>query len=311
MDKTSFPQVIGVASGKGGAGKTTVAINLAVALAMRGHKVMLLDADLGMANAQIALGAHAPFNISHVLNGSKTLQEVLVTTAQGVRLVPGASGLRNIAALDAGQIATMIHSFDSLDEPVDYLVVDVAAGIAPAVLEFMAACQRRFVVVCDQPSSIADAYGLIKVMSTEQSLDEIYLIPNMVGSAQEGRQLYRRLNDAGDRAARGFDRTQTLAQRFGIDHPVAQSRLCHQRLVGGGLGSGLAVGALDLDRLGHGCRRRLARGQTQTLEQRPLSKDKRPQLAQRLGKGLQVLLLRAGTQQQAFDSLARVDQRYA
>jgi flagellar biosynthesis protein FlhG len=78
---------------------------------------------------------------------------------------------------------------------VDYLVVDVAAGIAPAVLEFMAACQRRFVVVCDQPSSIADAYGLIKVMATEQSLDEIYLIPNMVGNAHEGRQLYRRLND--------------------------------------------------------------------------------------------------------------------
>jgi flagellar biosynthesis protein FlhG len=195
MDKKSFPQVIGVASGKGGAGKTTVSINLAVALAMRGHKVMLLDADLGMANAQIALGAHAPFNISHVLNGSKTLQEVLITAAQGVRLVPGASGLRDIAALDSAQIATMIHAFDTLDEPVDYLVVDVAAGIAPAVLEFMAACQRRFVVVCDQPSSIADAYGLIKVMATEQSLDEIYLIPNMVGSAHEGRQLYRRLND--------------------------------------------------------------------------------------------------------------------
>ena len=195
MDKHHFPQVIGVASGKGGAGKTTVSINLAVALAMRGHKVMLLDADLGMANAQIALGAHAPFNISHVLNGSKTLQEVLITTTQGVRLVPGASGLRDIAALDAAQIATMIHAFDALEEPVDYLVVDVAAGIAPAVLEFMAAFQHRFVVVCDQPSSIADAYGLIKVMSTEQSLDEIYLIPNMVGNAQEGRQLYRRLND--------------------------------------------------------------------------------------------------------------------
>ena len=195
MDKKHFPQVIGIASGKGGAGKTTVSINLAVALAMQGHKVMLLDADLGMANAQIALGAHAPFNISHVLNGSKTLQEVLITTAQGVRLVPGASGLRDIAALDTHQIATMIRAFDSLDEPVDYLVVDVAAGIAPAVLEFMAACQRRFVVVCDQPASIADAYGLIKVMATEQSLDEIYLVPNMVASAQEGRQLYRRLND--------------------------------------------------------------------------------------------------------------------
>ena len=199
MDKKSFPQVIGVASGKGGAGKTTVSINLAVALAMRGHKVMLLDADLGMANAQIALGAHAPFNISHVLNGSKTLQEVLITTAQGVRLVPGASGLRDIAALDSAQIATMIHAFDTLDEPVDYLVVDVAAGIAPAVLEFMAACQRRFVVVCDQPSSIADAYGLIKVMATEQSLDEIYLIPNMVPTHAAGQQLFTRIAQVCDR----------------------------------------------------------------------------------------------------------------
>jgi flagellar biosynthesis protein FlhG len=199
MDKSVFPQVIGVASGKGGAGKTTVSINLAVALALRGHKVMLLDADLGMANAQIALGAVAPFNISHVLKGEKTLDEVLVTTKQGVRLVPGASGLRDIAALDTQQIASMIRAFDTLQEPVDYLVVDVAAGIAPAVLNFMAACQRRFVVVCDQPSSIADAYGLIKVMSTEQSLDEIYLIPNMVGNAHEGRQLHRRLNDVCNR----------------------------------------------------------------------------------------------------------------
>jgi flagellar biosynthesis protein FlhG len=199
MDKRFFPQVIGVASGKGGAGKTTVSINLAVALTLRGHKVMLLDADLGMANAQIALGAHAPFNISHVLNGEKTLEEVIVTTKQGVRLVPGASGLRDIAALDTQQIASMVRAFDALTEPVDYLVVDVAAGIAPAVLDFMAACQRRFVVVCDQPSSIADAYGLIKVMATEESLDEIYLIPNMVGNAHEGRQLHRRLNDVCNR----------------------------------------------------------------------------------------------------------------
>jgi flagellar biosynthesis protein FlhG len=199
MDKHVFPQVIGVASGKGGAGKTTVSINLAVALTLRGHKVMLLDADLGMANAQISLGAHAPFNISHVLKGEKTLEEVMVTTKQGVRLVPGASGLRDIAALDSQQIANMVRAFDSVQEPVDYLVVDVAAGIAPAVLDFMAACQRRFVVVCDQPSSIADAYGLIKVMSTEQSLDEIYLIPNMVGNAHEGRQLHRRLNDVCNR----------------------------------------------------------------------------------------------------------------
>jgi flagellar biosynthesis protein FlhG len=201
MDKHHLhhTQVIGIASGKGGVGKTTVSINLAVALAQRGHKVMLLDADLGMANAQIALGAHAPFNIGHVLRGEKTLDEVIVTTSMGVRLVPGASGLRDMAALDSRQIAEMVHAFDTLAEPVDYLLVDVAAGISPAVLEFMAACQRRYVVVCDQPASIADAYGMIKVMTTEQGLDEIYLIPNMVNDPQHGKLLYRRMNDVCNR----------------------------------------------------------------------------------------------------------------
>jgi len=199
MMNTNRPQVLGIASGKGGAGKTTVSINLATALALRGHRVMLLDADLGLANAQIALGVHAPFNISHVLSGQKTLQEVIVSTSSGVRLVPGASGVRDMAALDAAQIASIVRSFDTLQDPVDYLLVDVAAGISPAVLEFMAACQRRFVVVCDQPSSIADAYGLIKVMATEEGLDDIYLIPNMVGGQQEGRHLYRRMNDVCNR----------------------------------------------------------------------------------------------------------------
>ena len=250
MDKRSFPQVIGVASGKGGAAKTTLAINLAVALQMRGHKVMLLDADLGMANAQIALGVHAPFNISHVLSGQKSLQEVLVTTRQGVRLVPGASGLRDIAALDSQQIAAMIRAFDDLDEPVDYLVVDVAAGIAPAVLDFMAACQRRFVVVCDQPSSIADAYGLIKVMATEQSLDEIYLIPNMVGSVHEGRQLYRRLNDV---CTRFLGVSIRFLQSIESDELVLQSLRRYQSVLefapGGGAARDFRALADALDQL--------------------------------------------------------------
>lgn len=199
MHNFSHTQVIGIASGKGGAGKTTISINLAVALAMRGAKVMLLDADLGLANAQIAMGVHAPLNIGHVMDGSHALSDIIVSTPQGVRLVPGASGVRDLAALDSSQIAAIIRSFDDIKEPVDYLVVDVAAGISPAVLDFMAACQRRFVVVCDQPASIADAYGLIKVMATEQNLDEIYLIPNMVASSAQGLQLYRRLNDVCNR----------------------------------------------------------------------------------------------------------------
>ena len=143
----SSPQVIGIASGKGGVGKTTVSVNLAVALALRGRKVMLLDADLGMANAQISLGVKTPWNIGHVLRGEKTLKEVAVTTPQGVLLVPGVSGLREAAALDMAQIGAIVHAFDDLDDPIDYLIVDVAAGISPPVLAFMAACQRRLVTL--------------------------------------------------------------------------------------------------------------------------------------------------------------------
>jgi flagellar biosynthesis protein FlhG len=128
-----FPQVIGVASGKGGVGKTTVSVNLAVALAERGHEVMLLDADLGLANVQIALGVQSSYNLSHVLRGEKTLNEVIVKTRSGVRLVPGASGVRQMAALDATRIAAIINAFGEIQDRVDYLVVDVAAGLSPPV----------------------------------------------------------------------------------------------------------------------------------------------------------------------------------
>jgi flagellar biosynthesis protein FlhG len=148
-----------------------------------------------LANAQIALGVHAPFNIGHVLRGEKTLQEILVTTPQGVILVPGASGVRDLAALQADQVNGIIRAFDDLSEPLDYLLVDIAAGLSPPVLDFMAACHRRMVVVCDQPSAIADAYGLIKVMTTEQGLDEIHLVTNMVSDSHMGRRLHHRMND--------------------------------------------------------------------------------------------------------------------
>jgi flagellar biosynthesis protein FlhG len=195
MSQTSKTEVIGVASGKGGVGKTTVSINLATALSQQGHRVMLFDADLGLANAQIALGARAEYNLSHFLSGQKTLAEIVLTTRQGIRLIPGASGMQELAGLTPVQAASIVQSFSDVADDIDYLIVDVAAGISPSVLAFLAACQRRFIVVKDDPSSIADAYGTIKVLSQQMDLDEIYLLPNMVGSQAEGWKLYQRLND--------------------------------------------------------------------------------------------------------------------
>jgi len=192
-------EVIGIASGKGGVGKTTLSANLAVALAMQNKSVMLLDADLGLANAQIALGCQARYNLSHVISGEKSLKEIIVTSRQGVKLVPGASGVHHMAAISPAITAGIVQAFSELDEEIDYLIVDTAAGISPSVLSFMEACQRRFIVVRDEPSSIADAYGIIKVMTRDLDLDEIYLIPNMVDSQAAGAQLFRRINDVCDR----------------------------------------------------------------------------------------------------------------
>lgn len=194
MIKPSRTQVIGIASGKGGVGKTTVSVNLAVALQMAGQRVMLLDADLGLANAQIALGCRCDYNLSHFLSGEKTLQDIIVTTRAGVRLVPGASGVQDMAALGPVQAASIVQAFSALTEEVDFLIVDMAAGISPAVLAFMAACQRRFIVVRDDPSSIADAYGTIKVLVQDWGLGEIYLIPNNMHSQQDGQILFQRIN---------------------------------------------------------------------------------------------------------------------
>ena len=187
--------VFGIASGKGGVGKTTVSINLAVSLVMRGHKVMLFDADMGLANAQLALGCTTPFNFGHVISGEKTLEEIIVTTRQGIRLVPGASGVQKLASLDTLAAAAIVQAFSSIEEEFDFLIIDSAAGISSSVLTFMQASQRRLIVLQDEPSSIADAYGTIKVLINEYKLDEIYIVPNMVENQSAGCMLYNRIND--------------------------------------------------------------------------------------------------------------------
>ncbi|MBM3375031.1 MAG: MinD/ParA family protein [Betaproteobacteria bacterium] len=234
MKNSVKPEVIGVASGKGGVGKTTVSVNLAVALAAKGKKVLLFDADLGLANAQIALGHRAEFNVSHVLSGQKTLQEIVTTTAHGVRLIPGGSGLLDMAALSGRESAAIVQAFSDIEDELDFLIVDIAAGISPQVMTFMRAVQRRLIVVRDEPSSIADAYGTIKVLCQEGIGDEVTLVPNMVDSQAAGEQLYRRIQDV---SLRFLGQPLGYLGSIEADDMVLQSLRQHKPLVAGWPGS--------------------------------------------------------------------------
>lgn len=186
-------RVIAVTGGKGGVGKTNVSINLAVALADMGKRVMILDADLGLANIDIALGLHPEYDLSHVLRGERNLSEVVLEGPAGVRVVPASSGIQKMAELSTAEHAGLINAFSEISNDIDVLVVDTAAGISDTVVSFSRASQELIVVVCDEPASITDAYALIKLLNREYGVNRFRILSNMVRSTQEGRDLYNKL----------------------------------------------------------------------------------------------------------------------
>lgn len=192
-------RVIGVASGKGGVGKTNVSVNLAVALAQAGRRVMLLDADLGLANVDVLLGLQPRSNLSHVLNGEVGLEDTLVEGPAGIRVVPAASGVARMADLGPAEHAGIIRAFSEMTLPLDVLVVDTAAGLHDSVISFCRAVQEVLVVVCDEPASITDAYALIKVLNRDHGISRVRVLANMVRGPEEGRALFRKLTAVCDR----------------------------------------------------------------------------------------------------------------
>lgn len=199
MAKPNPVRVIAVTSGKGGVGKTNVSVNLSVALSEVGKSVMLLDADLGLANVDVLLGLRPRSNLSHVIDGHRTLEEVIVEGPCGIMVVPAASGVKRLAELGAMENAGLIRAFSELNHAVDTLIVDTAAGINESVTSFSRAAQEVVVVVCDEPASITDAYALIKVLSTEYGIQRFRVLANQVQSAQEGRELFKKISRVTDR----------------------------------------------------------------------------------------------------------------
>lgn len=186
--------ILGIASGKGGVGKTTVAVNLALALCAQNLRVGLLDADLGLANSQILLGVNAPLNVSHVFDDSKTVADVAVETHHGLLLIPGASGNQSLANITSVQARSLIDQILESFPDLDVLLIDSAAGLSSANMSFLDACCMRLLVMQDEPASIADAYGLIKLESRKDRLKDLYLVPNRVSSEQAGKRLFDKMN---------------------------------------------------------------------------------------------------------------------
>ncbi|WP_281174020.1 MinD/ParA family protein [Methylomicrobium agile] len=186
-------KVIAVASGKGGVGKTNVSVNVAVALAKKGRRVALLDADMGLANVDILLGIYPKFNLAHVLSGEKSMNEIMVEGPMGLKVIPGSSGIQKMSELTTLEQAALIRAFSEIDQEMDVLIVDTAAGISASVINFVRACQEVMVVICDEPTSLTDAYAFIKLLNRDYTVSDFNVIANMVQTGEQGRKLFQKL----------------------------------------------------------------------------------------------------------------------
>ena len=178
-------ETIAVASGKGGVGKTSLAVNCAVKLASEKKSVGLLDADFGLANAHIMLDQKVTSSISDLLDGTSNIDELVHLTSSGVKLLPGGSGVLEIMNIDSQKRWEVINSVDYLENELDILLVDTPAGASDSSIEFAAACDKIIIVLVGEPTSFMDAYAFIKALNLEKNVDNVSVVVNMAKNADD------------------------------------------------------------------------------------------------------------------------------
>ncbi len=192
-------RVICVTSGKGGVGKTSVTVNLGTRLARAGRKVLILDADLGLANVDVLLGLHPRYNLSHLLSGERRLEEIMLEGPAGLRVVPATSGNKRMTELSAEEHAGVVNAFGALEAQVDTLLIDTAAGLSDSIVTFAQASHEVVVVICNEPASLTDAYALIKLLSRDFGVERFHVLTNRVSGSREGHELFDKLLKVTDR----------------------------------------------------------------------------------------------------------------
>lgn len=178
-------RVLAVASGKGGVGKTSTSVNLAIALASHKKRAIVLDADLGLANVEVLMGLNSLYNLQHVIDGEKTIMQILVQGPGGIEVVPGTSGLAKLADLSAAARQNVLNGLKDLQEQSDFIIIDTMAGIGQNAVSFAAAADEVLVITTPEPSAIVDAYAAIKTIHGVREDVVFRLIVNMVASSQQ------------------------------------------------------------------------------------------------------------------------------
>ncbi len=192
-------RIISVTSGKGGVGKTNIVINLGLALKRLNKRVLILDADLGLGNLDVLLGLAPKYNLSHVLRGVKTMAEIIVHGPEGIMILPAANGIQEMAHLTGTQRFKLISELDKMLETNDILLIDTASGISSDVTYFNVKAQEILIVVTPEPTSITDAYALIKVLSLKYHASHFNVVVNKARNMQEAQEVFRQLHMVTDR----------------------------------------------------------------------------------------------------------------
>jgi flagellar biosynthesis protein FlhG len=234
---------LAVTSGKGGVGKTSVSVNLAVQLSRMGRRVILLDADLGTANADVVCNINPPRNLSHVVAGRCSLQEALVDAPGGFRLIAGASGLSQMAALSEFERARLMDQMRDLEADADLILIDTGAGVGPNVLGFLVAVDQVLVVTTPEPTAITDAYAVIKTAIRQGENLDLKVLVNSVRDEREARAVFdriagvcRRFLDVSPRYAGHVmldprvPHAVRRRQPFVLEHPTCPASTCMLRL---------------------------------------------------------------------------------
>ena len=194
----SAARVITVTSGKGGVGKTSIAVNLAIQIQRMGKRVIILDADFGLANIEVMLGIRPKYNLADLMFRGKTLSEIITQGPEGIGFISGGSGIQELARMTKEQVMYLTQKLVELDAMADVIIVDTGAGIADNVLEFVTASSEVILVATPEPTSITDAYALLKALNRRAGFSRehtsIRMISNRVGSEAEGRSLYEKMS---------------------------------------------------------------------------------------------------------------------